>query len=282
MQDITLPTWTDVAGIDQSSFIWDDIMDGLLAEHHGTVIKSVLERCPAGSTVEINEQYAGTGKTAKFILDNVTGASDLNIVTTDAFTDTFLTTSEFWDNVQNATNCYKNDNSDTTVINFDEGGNAINLQVVDPWNNNSVLLNVDLTGGPIVLGVNDLANYEGVLVPASHIVNHTGTPVASTQHYFTPDVAFYFPWPISNGFPAFEREGVKNQIARMINRAPDNGIIVLFSFHTPQVNETYWMVKEAMNLTGQQLEVSYVLNTEESVDGELPAGAWQAAILKKL
>ena len=65
MTDITLPTETQVRAVDQDAFTWDDLMDGLITESHGAVIKLVTESLDSGAIINISEQYAGTGKTAE-------------------------------------------------------------------------------------------------------------------------------------------------------------------------------------------------------------------------
>ena len=49
MTDITLPTETQVRAVDQDAFTWDDLMDGLITESHGAVIKLVTESLDSGA-----------------------------------------------------------------------------------------------------------------------------------------------------------------------------------------------------------------------------------------
>ena len=275
MQNISLPTAADVDSVDQEAFIWDDLMDGTLTAPQAALIKAVLDRCPAGTTVDLSEQNAGTGKTAKFINDNVTTSQDLKIVTTDAFSDTFMTTSDFWENVNNASNCYKNDTMGQTVIEFDESGSAVGIQLIDVFNDNAVISTADLNSAPTVLGINDLSNYTGVVVPNSAVVDKDGVAISDSGLY-SPDVNVFAPWIISSGFTAFEKEGVKQAMAKLFNRLPVNGIMIILQFHIPFVNQSFWSVKDAMTLTGKSMECSWLMNSE--TDG---SGYWQAAAIKR-
>ena len=130
MSNITLPDEAAVRAVDQSAFVTDDLMDGLLTDPHGAVIKLVVESLDAGDIINIHEMNAGTGKTAKFIVDNCSNQADLKIATTDIYNDTYLTTSEYFDNVANASNVYKNDTS-LQRTNFDEGGSCYNVDTLD-------------------------------------------------------------------------------------------------------------------------------------------------------
>lgn len=275
MQNISLPTAAEIDSVDQEAFIWDDLMDGVLTEPNGAVIKAVLDLCPVGTVVDISEQNAGTGKTAKFINDNVVNSSGFKIVTSDVFSDTFMTSSDFWDNVDNATNCYKCDMAGTTTVQFDESGSAVSVQLVDIYNDNAVISDIDLTGPAPVLGINDLSNYTGVIVPNSAVKDKDDVAISDSGLY-TPDVQIFLPWIVSNGFPAFEKEGIKNTIARQFNRLPINGILIITNFHIPSVNQSFWSVKDAMTLTGKGMECQWVLNSETD-----NTGYWQAAVIKR-
>ena len=133
MANMTLPTEAEVRAIDETAFTWDDLLDGTLSEVQGQVIKAVCDRMESGEVLNIVEQYAATGKTAKFVNDNVTGASNLKIVTSDQFVDTFLTTSDYFTNSGNSANVYKCDTSATSEVIYNEGGDATHVKYYDTY-----------------------------------------------------------------------------------------------------------------------------------------------------
>ena len=49
---MTLPTEAEVRAIDTSAFTWDDLLDGLLSQGQGQVIKAVCDRMEAGETID--------------------------------------------------------------------------------------------------------------------------------------------------------------------------------------------------------------------------------------
>jgi hypothetical protein len=277
MENITIPSEADINAIDTDSFVWDDLMDGTLTEATASVVKAVLDQVTASDlVVNIVEQNAGTGKTAKFVLDNVASSANWKIVTTDQFVDTFLTTSEFYDNVGNAANAYKNDTSGSMIIDFDEAGNAIGMRQVDIHNNDEVIRELDLTVDPELIGVNDLVNEPVPSVPNTHLVNSADAPLADSGD-FTPDVEILQNWIVSFGFPVAEANGVRLAIVKSLKRLPTNGILILPFFGTPLVNEAYWDAIQALNLTGIMTESEFRCNTE--ADG---SGYWQVAVIKKV
>ena len=277
MQSITIPSEADIKAIDLDSLVWDDLMDGTLQESMGAAIKAVLDEISETDIViNLAEQNAATGKTAKFIIDNCANAANWKIVSTDMFQDTFLTTSDYFDNVGNAANVYKNDVSGTTEVEFDEAGNAIMFRQLDIHNNNAVIREIDLTVSPELLGVNDLVNEAVPQVPCTHIVNSAGDSLAA-EGTFSPDVEIVFTWLVSNGFPVAEANGARLALIRAFKRLPQNGLLIIPFFGYPLVNEAFWDVSSALQLTGAAHEAEYRLNTEAD-----NSGYWQLGVIKKL
>jgi hypothetical protein len=277
MQSITIPSEADINAIDTDSLVWDDLMDGTLNEPTGAAIKAILDKVTETAiTINISEQNAATGKTAKFINDNCANAANWKIATTDQFTDTFLTTSDFFENVGNAANVYKNDTSGSTEVEFDEAGNASLFRQLDIHNGNSVVREIDLTVAPQPIGVNDLIAEDALVVPNSHIVNAAGEAIEADGSY-SPEVEIVCTWLVSNGFPVAEANGVRLALVRAFKRLPTNGLLIVPFFGIPVVNEAYWDVAQALQLTGSNFEVDYLCNTE--ADG---SGYWQLCVIKKL
>lgn len=278
MANITLPTEAQVRAVDANAFIVDDLMDGLITDPQGQVIKLVAESVSANATINIHEANAGTGKTAKFILDNVNNSSNINIVTTDTFVDTYLTTSEFYENVGNASNCYKCDTSSMTRTNFNEGGTAISVDQLDAFgsNANAILQTITLADAPTLMGTNDLSNYEHPAIPNTHIVNHAGASLASSGNFESAELSILFPWPVSMGFPEHEVNANRKHLASMFNRCPSGGGIIVFNFHLGPVQTAFWDVMNAMKNTGNFWTSEWLLNSETD-----NSGYWQAAVVKK-
>ena len=278
MSNITLPDEAAVRAVDQSAFVTDDLMDGLLTDPHGAVIKLVVESLDSGDIINIHEMNAGTGKTAKFIVDNCSNQADLKIATTDIYNDTYLTTSEYFDTVANASNVYKNDTSSLQRTNFDEGGSAISVDSLDAFgaNANAILSTVTLADSPTLLGVNDLASFTHPDIPNSHVVNHAGTAIDSSGNFDSYNLGIYYPWPVSMGFAEHEKNTARKIIASMFNRTPSGGGFIIFNFQLPFVQTAFWDTMNAMTNTGKFWTSEWVLNSETD-----NSGYWQAAIIKK-
>ena len=276
MTDITLPNETQVRAVDQDAFTWDDLMDGLITESQGAVIKLVVEQLDSDAVINISEQYAGTGKTAKFILDNCTNSSNVKIATADIFTDAYLTTSDYFTNVGNAANVYKLDLSGRNRINLDEGGNPVSVDLLDIWGADPtvVIRNTVLADAPVVLGTNDLAN-KTTDIPKSVIKNSSDVALAASGDV-KYDAVIYNPWPVSMGQAAHELNSQKETMASLFNNLNSGGAMIITSFMMPSIQEAFWATFNAMTNTGRLWTAEYVLNSEDD-----NTGFWQEAIVRK-
>ena len=102
MSDITLPTEAEIQAIDESTFIWDDLLDGILTLEQGKVVKFLTDQVDADEVISIREAYSGTGKTANFVRENATNGNSFKIVTVDQFVDTYPYTGDYFENCENA------------------------------------------------------------------------------------------------------------------------------------------------------------------------------------
>ena len=277
MANITLPNETAVRAVDTTAFTWDDLMDGLLTEQQGSVIKLVVEDMEDGANVNIFEQFSATGKTAKFIIDNCSNSANINVITTDSYMDPFLTTSEYFENAGNVSNVYKNTTQGQSRITYNDAGQAIQIEQLDFFgaNADAVLNTIDLTAAPATLGTNDLSNYENVTAPNTHIVNYNGDAL-HTEGNFAFDVAVVSPWPVEMQHPLHEAEAFKKNIASIYNKLPVGGAMIIFNFHLPKVNNNTWSVLNALTAVGKGWQAEWVLNSETD-----SSGYWQAGIIKK-
>ena len=150
MSDITLPTVEDINAVDESTFIWDDLLDGILTLEQGKVIKFITDQVDADEVISIREAYAGTGKTANFVRENATNGDSFKIVTVDQFVDTYLYTGDYFENCENATNIFQLNTSNTREVVFDEDGTPTHVKVFDPYANSepTLIRTIDLSVQP--------------------------------------------------------------------------------------------------------------------------------------
>ncbi len=281
MANMTLPTEAEVRAIDSSAFVWDDLLDGLLSQGQGQVLKAVGDRMESGEIMCLVEPFAATGKTAKFVNDNVTDANNLKIATSDQYVDTYLTTSDYFKNTGNVANVYKHDISAATEIVYNGDGDAVKIKYFDANtdpSNPTLLREHEFANDPVPLGTNDLSNFSIVWPAESRVVNHAGDSIGpdTTANSFDPDVWVLFPWIVNMGYPNFDLDQLKRQFAYIFNKMGSGEVMVVMQFHIPNVNNAFWATFNAMTATGKNWSIEYLLNTES--DG---SGSWQAAAVKK-
>lgn len=281
MANMTLPTEAEVRAIDTAGFTWDDLLDGLLSQGQGQVLKAVCDRMDAGETICINEPFAATGKTAKFILDNVTDANNLKIVTADTYVDTYLTTSDYYKNTGNVSNVYKYDTSVGSEVTYNSDGDAQTIKFFDAFTdpaNPALVREHTFANDPTPLGTNDLSNFTIKWPSESHIKAHDNSLLGSdtAEGSFNPDVWIINPWTVNMGFPTFDLDQQKRSFAYIFNKMSAGEVFVVTQFHIPTVNNAFWATMNAMTATGKNWSVEYLLNSE--TDG---SGHWQCAVVKK-
>ena len=140
-----IPTEEEIRAIDTANFIWDDIADGTLTMEQAAVLKAFADQMTADQTILLKEPNVGTGKTAKFIIDNADNDANVpKIVVQDTFVNTFLYCDDFWETVEDDIRVYQNPQIPNTVE-YNEAGEVVSTTITYP---NGATTKVDLTQDP--------------------------------------------------------------------------------------------------------------------------------------
>ena len=139
------------------AYEWEDLADGLITNEHGSVIKLLCDQMTADDTVLLIEPMSGTGKTAKFIIDNAeTPANIPKIVTQDVFQNTFLYCGEFFEIVEDDPRVFQNPIAPDTV----EYNMAGEVQGTTKHYEGADDVYIDLTVDPTVRSKVELFRYQ--------------------------------------------------------------------------------------------------------------------------
>lgn len=274
MADLQHPTEAYLRTLEIYDYIWDDLSDGLITNEHGSVIKHYVDQLTSTDTVLLREPLSGTGKSAKFIIDNAENPDNIpKIVVQDVFQNTFLYCGEFWDIVEDDPRVYQNPQIPDEIA-YDEAGDIIGNTRTFP---NGDTYYTDLTIEPefrdtevLKTVVNDSAD------DMSRMVNQNGDQLGTSEDNFMPELTVLFPFPISLGYPQHEAEGLVNQIISSLRHTPVGGAVILLDIHYERVNVQMWRAIEALQELGWIFEAQWVLNTEDD-----ESGAWKAAVIKR-
>ena len=278
MSDITLPTVESVNAVDESTFIWDDLLDGTLTLEEGKVIKLICEQLDVDDVVSIREAYAGTGKTANFIRENTTNGNNFSITTVDQFVDTYLYTGDYFENCENAPNVFQLNVSSTREIVFDEDGTPTHVKVFDPYSESEpkLIRTIELGVQPTFLTKQQLSEIDPLIAPKSAVKDFEGNPMATSGN-FEPKVVIYMTWPITLGSEEHEKDALDREFAAVLKALPVGGVLMVTNFNLPKTNGCFWNSYEGIKHAGYEFEESWVCNSEPD-----NSGPWTVGIVKRI
>ena len=280
------------------AYEWEDLADGLITNEHGSIIKLLCDQMTADDIVLLLEPMSGTGKTAKFIIDNAANPDNIpKIVTQDVFQNTFLYCGEFFEIVEEDPRAYRNPITPDTIEYNMAGevmGTTKHYDGIDD-------IYIDLTVDPVPRTKDQLQEVVGELVTVddqpttiikeqaytdmSKMLNVNNDALGLSSEEFIPTLIVLFPFPISLGFPLHEAEGLVGNCITSLAKLSIGGVLVLLDIHYERVNTQMWRaidcLKESQQLggLGYEFEIEWLL--EES-DSEHPVPTVKAAAIKRI
>lgn len=275
--NLTLLTDARHSEEDIYAYEWEDLADGLITNEHGSIIKLLCDQMNEHDIVLLIEPMSGTGKTAKFIIDNIeTPANVPNIVTQDVFQNTFLYCGEFFEIVEDNPKVFQNTiTPDTIAYNM-----AGEVEGVTKHYEDADDLYIDLNVDPPIRTKQEL----GLIIDKSYsnmanMLNFNGDALDQEHVVFEPTLIVLFPFPISLGYPVHEAEGLVGQCLSSLHRLPIGGVLVLIDIHYEKVNTQMWRALDCMkDEHAYQFECEWLLGLNP--DGT--TGVHKAAAIKRI
>ena len=259
------------------AYEWEDLADGLITNEHGSVIKLLCDQMTADDIVLLIEPMSGTGKTAKFIIDNAeTPANIPKIVTQDVFQNTFLYCGEFFEIVEDDPRVFQNTITPDT-LDYNMAGE---VQGVTKHYDDVDDIYIDLNVDPEVRSKIELGEIPGnVNADMSTMLNVNGDALGQEHEVFAPTLIVLFPFPISLGYPLHEAEGLVGGVISSLRKLPVGGVLALMDIHYERVNVQMWRAIDCVkDIHGYEFEQEWLL-------GSLPDGSqsvYKAAIIKRI
>jgi hypothetical protein len=259
------------------AYEWEDLADGLITNEHGSVIKLLCDQMTADDTVLLIEPMSGTGKTAKFIIDNAeTPANIPKIVTQDVFQNTFLYCGEFFEIVEDDPRVFQNTITPDT-LDYNMAGE---VQGVTKHYDDVDDIYIDLNVDPEVRSKIELGEIpSNVNADMSTMLNVNGDALGQEHEVFAPTLIVLFPFPISLGYPLHEAEGLVGGVISSLRKLPVGGVLALMDIHYERVNVQMWRAIDCVkDIHGYEFEQEWLL-------GSLPDGSqsvYKAAIIKRI
>lgn len=259
------------------AYEWEDLADGLITNEHGSVIKLLCDQMTADDIVLLIEPMSGTGKTAKFIIDNAeTPANIPKIVTQDVFQNTFLYCGEFFEIVEDDPRVFQNTITPDT-LDYNMAGE---VQGVTKHYDDADDIYIDLNADPKVRSKIELGEIPGnINADMSTMLNVNGDALGQEHEVFAPTLIVLFPFPISLGYPLHEAEGLVGSVISSLRKLPVGGVLALMDIHYERVNVQMWRAIDCVkDIHGYEFEQEWLL-------GSLPDGSqsvYKAAIIKRI
>jgi len=256
---------------------WEDLADGLITNETGSVIKLLCDQMTADDIVLLIEPLSGTGKTAKFIIDNAeTPANIPKIVTQDVFQNTFLYCGEFFEIVEDDPRVFQNPIAPDTV----EYNMAGEVQGTTKHYEGADDVYIDLTVDPTVRSKVELFQVPGdVNTNMSTMVNANGDALGQEHEVFEPTLIVLFPFPISLGYPLHEAEGLVNVCIASLRKLPVGGVLALMDIHYERVNIQMWRAVDCVkDMHGYSFEYEWLLGATPNGEQDII----KAATIKRI
>lgn len=274
MTDFVLPNQTTLDAVDQSSFTINDSDSGFCTKEVGTIIKMMVDQMPNTELVHIRSPRTATGKTEKFILDNVASAENMpKIVTSDFFGNTLLDCTNFFTYTGNNAKIFKN-TFKAPVINTDENGDVTSIVVGQAQGED---VTYTLTEEPPARSSSQLASLSGFddAFDMSVMVNSSGTALGTSEDDFAPELVVCMLNPIETPNPNWDQHAMITILAVTFNNLPVNGAMIVNHIEYDRINQALWSVLNAQTSAGRTYNISWV--SSEGADQVL-----DVAIIKRL
>ncbi|MDC1040410.1 hypothetical protein OAQ62_01295 [bacterium] len=257
MTDFVLPTQDTFDAVDSSGYTITDSDAGFLTKEVGSAIKILADQMPNSEMIHVRSPRTATGKTEKFIIDNIADADAMpKIVTSDFFGDTLLDCTNFFTYTGNHAKIYKNIFQAPVVTN-DGDGNPTQL-VIGSVNDGDVTL--DLTQDPPSRSSSQLASMNDLdeQFNMSTMVNQGGTALGTASDDFKPELVVAMLNPVTSPKTAWDQYAAVTLIASCFNNLPDNGVMLVNHIEYSGLNQALWAVLNAQTSVGRTYNISWI------------------------
>ena len=264
MTDFVLPTQESFDALTTSGYILNDEDPGFLTKEVGGVIKLLADQMASDELIHVRALRTSTGKTEKFIIDNIADwSAGPKIVTSDVFGDVFLDCTGFFAYTGNDDKIFKNTMT-MPVIAEDGDGNPTQITFDDGSDEDPIV--IDLTVDPQARNNSQIANHTGSPGNMELMVNSSGTALGANEPLKNNiQLAIVMPTPITTPVPAWDAFTHSTMFSTIFNSLPVNGVMVVNHTWSPTINAALWGVIDAHIAVGHTLELTWIITDDDEV-----------------
>tara|TARA_R110000868_G_scaffold84531_4_gene238273 strand:+ start:1329 stop:2147 length:819 start_codon:yes stop_codon:yes gene_type:complete len=264
MTDFVLPTQSSFDALTTSGYTMTDSDAGFLTKEVGGVIKLLVDQMASSELVHIRAVRTSTGKTEKFIIDNIADwSAGPKIVTSDHFVSTLLDCTNFFTYTGNDAKIFK-DTLFTLVVGTNDGGEPITLTQPMPEGTDDIVM--DLTASPVARSQSQVAGHRNWSNTMDAMVNSSDTALGLEADVFAPELVIVMPNPISTMAPAWDSNGHINHFTSAFNCLPVNGVMMVNHVEFQCINDAIWLVLEAHKSVGHTYEATWIKSEGTELD----------------
>lgn len=274
MTDFVLPTQDTFDAVDNTGYTITDSDAGFLTREVGSIIKMLVDQMPNTEVVHVRSPRTATGKTEKFILDNIADADAMpKIVTSDFFGNTIVDCTNFFTYTGNHAKVYKNIFKTPVVVN-DGDGNPTSITVGSTAGTD---VTYDLSVAPPARSSSQIAGITGFddAFNMTKMKNSADDELGTADDDFRPNLIFASVCPISSVKTDWDQHSAVTLFSTAFNSLPDNGVMVADHVEITWVNQALWSVLNAQTSTGKTYNISWIASEG---DGEVV----DVAVIKRL
>lgn len=276
MTDFVLPTQSSFDALTTSGYTLNDSDAGFITKEVGGIVKLLADQMPSNELIHVRATRTSTGKTEKFIIDNIADwAAGPKIVTSDYFGDTFLDCTEFFTTTGNDDKIFKNTMA-SPVVAVDGDGIPTTLTYERtgamasdpaPWKVQSATeIVIDLTVDPQARNSSQIANHTGAAGSMELMVNSSGTALGSDEPLKdNVHLAIVMPNPVATEKPAWDALGHSTLFSNVFNTLPVNGVMMVNHTWSPSINLALWGVLDAHVNVGHTYEATWITTDGDEV-----------------
>lgn len=279
MTDFVLPSQDDMRAVDLSTLVINEADEGLLTPWFGALVKNFVDQMMENEVLHIRAPNSSTGKTEKFILQNVASMDNCpTIVTTDFFTNMVMNTQDFMTLIDNSDRVYRNflnpyrpadgEPADSPIVSADVNKNLKNYPDGDK-------VTIDLSVDPAALSDAEILalSLDADMNPAI-VLNANGEALGAAEDDFAPQFAISFGMDTGKGLPSWAIRRKLLDIASMYNNLPVNGALLVLNYTLSSAQTAVQRFTGVLDAAGK----TYSMVTYSPAEGQ-PASA---VAIKKL
>jgi len=257
MTDFVLPTQSSFDGLTTSGYTLTDADEGFLTKEVGGIIKLLADQMTSSELIHVRATRTSTGKTEKFIIDNIADwSAGPKILTSDHFGDTFLDCTGFLTYTGNDAKVFQNTLPTPTIVN-DSDGVPTSLTIAVVGGTDIVL---DLTANPDARSSSQIAGFTGNIGTMAEFKNSSDTALGAEADTLSPELAIVMPLPVPTAKPAWDSFGHSTLFSSVFNRLPVNGVMVVNHVEFATINDALWAVLDAHSTQGHTYEATWLVS----------------------